>query len=84
MTEKHMQGDVNPRKTFYIALSVDYLDGSCGVNWDGSQGFQELAAAVEHAKEEADQHGAASIIVECRPVKIVQRGPIRVTSVKPR
>lgn len=82
MSEKQMQGDVDPRRVFYITLSVDFCDGSAGVSWDGSQGFQDQEKAIEHAKQEADEHGATSVIVQCIPIKIVKRGPVQVTTIK--
>jgi hypothetical protein len=84
MVEKEMQGDVDPTKVFYIALSADYLDGSAGVSWDGSQGFQSLEEAIEHAREEAHEHGTNEIIVQCTPIRRVCRAPVRVITIKPR
>ena len=84
MAEKSMQGDVDPRQIFYIALSVDNLNGSASVGWDGSQGFQALADSIEYAKSEADEHNAETIIVQCTPIHLIKRGSVKVVPIKPR
>jgi hypothetical protein len=84
MAEKEMQGDVDPRKIFYIALSVDNLDGSANVNWDGSQGFQGLADAVAYSKADAEDHNTETIIVQCTPIHLIKRGGVKVIPLKAR
>jgi hypothetical protein len=76
------QGDVDPRQIFYIALSVDNLDLSASVDWDGSKGFQALADTLVHAKEEAEQHNAETIIVQCTPIHLIKRGGVKVIPIK--
>lgn len=71
--EKAMKGDIDPRKEFYLALSVDNLDGSCDVEWDGSFANQGESDAIQAATDIVEEHGGEFVIARCIPIKRIYR-----------
>lgn len=73
----------DPKAPFYITAWLN-LDGSHHIS---SEGKDTLAyeAALESAKEQIEAYGDDALyIIECRAIRKVSRGKIRVTPIKTR
>lgn len=71
-------GRLNPRKAFYMLLPAINNDGTVNPEETVLCTTDALAGAVELSKAHAEEEGEAVFIYECRPVRRVARGPIRV------
>jgi hypothetical protein len=76
-----MSNEINNGKEFFLALCGG-TDDTTAVSWDGNEGFPTKEAAIEWAKETA-WDGSAFTLFRCIPVEVVERGPVRVKSIKP-
>jgi hypothetical protein len=69
---------VDPTNPFYLASSVDNLDGTLELEVDGWVARTTKSEAIEHAREECNDHGSQFFIYRCTPVAKVTRVNVRV------
>lgn len=88
MTASTSKGEagVDPRKPFYIALSLFQIDGLLHARGEEFEGVALTPAPlVDEACEAAEEHGTETYIFQCIPIKRVRRGNVIVTDIpKPR
>lgn len=71
----------DPKLPFYITAWLN-LDGSLDISSEGKDPLS-LPYAVESAKDQCDSYGDEAIyVIECRVVRKVARGKIKVTPFK--
>ncbi len=68
-----------PFLPFYIIA-----DGDCGLVYVEDEGKDPLTfdAAMDVARQRVEDHGGVQFVVECRCIRRVQRGRLRVETVK--
>jgi hypothetical protein len=71
----------DPKLPFYITAWLN-LDGSLDISSEGKDALS-FATAVESAKDQCDSYGDEAIyVIECRAIRKVGRGKIKVTPFK--
>ena len=73
---------IDPRKPFYIALSLGNIDNL--LHGDGEE-FEGISLTpeplIEQASETAIVHGTETYIFQCIPIKRVRRGKVIVSNI---
>lgn len=70
----------DPRLPFYITGDLN-LDGSVDISSEGKDPLS-LEAALDHAKMLVEDAGGTMFVIECRVVRKVTRGRLRIEPVK--
>ena len=71
----------DPKKPFYITAWLN-LDGNLDISSEGKDPLS-FETAFESAREQIDDHGDDAIyIIECRAIRRLTRGKIRIETVK--
>lgn len=65
--------DIEPKKTFYVALTSSRDDGMLDLESEVPQVYGSLSDAVGSATDEVVDHGMTIFIFECHPVRRVHR-----------
>ena len=77
------QDSINPRQVRYVVMSEFLASG--GFEPNNSEGWEcadNMDVLLEKAKEEAEKNGLVSYIYECKLVRKVIRGPVRVLKIR--
>ena len=73
----------DPRKTFWLAISVGNLDGTMDLTSETPEAFDTEREAIAYAKEQAAQYpsggGMDYFVYRVEPVAHAHRGPVRIT-----
>jgi hypothetical protein len=72
-----MSNEVETGGEFFLAMAGGKDDIS-SVNWDGNEGFQTVAEAIDYAKDNAFD-GGQYMVFRCTPIRFISRGPVRVS-----
>ena len=71
-----------PGKPFYIIADRN-VDGSLDIDGEGKTPM-ELSVAIDQAKNSVDEHGGIEFVIECRAIRRVSRGKLRIETIKSR
>jgi hypothetical protein len=69
-------GRRNPRKPFFMLLAAFNSDNTVNPEESVSGSFDTLADALEIAKDGVEDSDEEMYIYECRPVRLIKRGPV--------
>lgn len=84
MTDDELDGEFRPmpNQVFFI-LADENLNGSLDISSEGKTPMQKTVA-VDQAKQQVDNNGGVSYVVECRTILRVKRGKMQVNKVTAR
>lgn len=71
-----------PGKPFYIIADRN-CDGSLDIDSEGKTPM-ELSVALDQAKLSVEEHGGTEFVIECRAIRRISRGKLRIATIKTR
>lgn len=74
---------LKPGATFYLSLHIGNADGTLDVDMEAPTASTSMPQVIQAAKDVCDS-GMDAYVYECRAVRKVVRGAIRVTVLKPK
>jgi hypothetical protein len=83
MAEPELKG-LNPRKRFWLMVAISNLDGSMEFGSEMPEEYGDVDSAIKAAVDQTEEIGdpCEYFVYECRPVKRVTRGKVKVRDVK--
>jgi hypothetical protein len=74
--------NIEPRKTFYMAITQGSTDGRLDITSEMPIVYGSLDEAVSGTEEEVDDHGMPTYVYECRPVRRIHRTNVIVETIE--
>lgn len=74
--------NVDPTKTFFLCVLRANLSGFERLDADFHRSFPDIGEALDFTKDDVEANGGETVILQCKPVRLVKRGRVQVKNIE--